>query len=130
MSTELALVVGFLGVISLCLITLTILLLGILQDLHRTIRHLNSSLLPTCDKAFEEAHRTLKSTRQLMARLHQTAGQVEQTVHQTQATVSEFLKPFIYLKGKAQAFFEDRFRNGAGSAPPRSVHRVKIKAES
>ena len=112
------LIVLFLGVISICLLTMTLLFLIASRNLHQLTLKIHT-LLPACEEAFKEARRTLVETRELVSRTSKTTHHVEEVIHRTCDGASELLDQFALLKERAATFFKERFGNGSRPKPRR-----------
>ena len=102
-----------LGVISLCLVTITVSLLVTARDLRRVLKRVDA-ILPACDQAAQEARRILGEARQLLKRTHKTARHIETVVEQACHVASDVIEQVVSLKGRARTFLAKRlFGNGA-----------------
>ena len=115
-------VVILLGVMSVGVLVMTVTVLLAARDLRRTVRQA-SRMLPDCDKAVQEARRTLMSIRQLLARADHATRQVEGVIHKACDTASEVIGRVVFLKDKAEDFLAGRFGNGARSGPRQRYRR-------
>jgi len=109
-------VVILLGVMSVGVLVMTVTVWLAARDLRRTVRQA-SRMLPDCDKAVQEARRTLMSIRQLLARTDHATRQVEGVIRKACDTASEVIGRVVFLKDKAEDFLAGRFGNGARSGP-------------
>ena len=103
----------FLGVMSVCLVTLTLLVLIVSRQLRRVLLRIQTALLPACEETLEEARRTFAETRQLISHTNKTTHHVEEVVHKTCEGASAILDNLFLLKERAQAFLKERFGNGS-----------------
>ena len=106
----------FLGLISICLITLAIILLVIALDLRRTLHRINA-ILPDAGTTLHEAGRALVQVRRLISRVNVTARDVEGVVHRACETASETLEEFALARQRARSAFTKWVGNGAGAEP-------------
>ena len=118
---EAALVTLLLGVISVCLVAITVTALVTAREFRMTLRRINT-MLPRADRALQDAQRSLTLMRQCVTRADLAAQRVEAVVHAACDVASEAVTRFSRWKGQAQQFFTARFGNGAGSEP-RPHHR-------
>ncbi len=116
--TESALSLWFLGMIAVCALTMTIALLMTIRELLRTMRQLRA-MLPRCDRAVLEAHRTLAQARQFLTRTNHASRHVETVVHQACNAASGVMEQIGHLRDRTQAFFSARIGNGTRSGPRR-----------
>ena len=103
-TTELAFVNLLLGVLSLCVIGITILL-------YKGTRRLDI-LLSQGEKAVSEAQRTLATVRQLLARTDRVAGDLEKVVRRSCRVAGSVLNQVEAAQEKAQTFWNRSFGNG------------------
>ena len=101
---ESALAMIFLGVISLCVVILTAVALRTARDVRHTLH---------------ELHHTLGTLRQLLTRANHMTRNVEGIVQQACRITRDVMEPVALLTERAQAFFGERFGNGARSGPRR-----------
>ena len=115
--TNLSCLVLLLGVISLCLIVMTITVVRLTCDVRRTLRRVNL-MLP-------EARRSLQHMRRLLARTNRATQQVEAVIHAACDTASGALAQVGLWKDRAQAAVSRYIGNGghAAGAVPRRHHR-------
>ena len=120
---ETSLVTILLGVISVCLIAITVTALLTAREFRMTLRRINV-MLPRADRALQDAQRALSLMRQCVTRADLAAQRVEAVVHAACDAASEAVTRFNQWRDHAQQFLTHRFGNGngAGSAP-RPHHR-------
>ena len=110
--TEASLVPFFLGLIALCALPITLALFMTASALWRTSRRLDA-FLSNSDKTLHEAHRTLGTARQLLARTDKAAARVESLIDKSCGVAEEVLEQIHFVKEKAHAFWSRQFGNGA-----------------
>ena len=113
---ETPLLTVFLGVICLCLISLTAVLLVTARELRLTLRRINA-MLPDAGTTLHEAGRALIQLRRLVSRANVAAREVETVVHRACEMASETLEQFDLARERARAAFTKWVRNGAGVEP-------------
>lgn len=118
------LVVACLGLIGLCLIAMTITLVVVARDLHRTLQGMRA-LVPACEHVARETRRLLAHVNEVFARARQTTRQVEAVILKACDAASGTIEQLDGLKRRAQAFLRGRLgmRNGTRVGPRRSHHR-------
>ena len=114
--TNAPLVAVCLGLISLCLMTLTIILFVTALDLRRTLHRINA-ILPEAGQTFHEAARALAHVRRLISRVNVAAREVEGVVHRACETASETLEEVALAGQRARLAFTKWVGNGAGAEP-------------
>ena len=110
-----------LGIVTACLIAMTLAILVIAGELRRTLRRLNV-MLPETARAVHDARRMFRQGRRLLARADVAAGRVEAILHQACDAATDVLGAIGRFKTRTQTLWTKRFGNGAG-AEPRRHHR-------
>ena len=108
------LVASLLGVISVCAVVMTAACLVMAGDLHRTLKRLDG-ILPSCDQALREVHRTLRESRKLLAKVSGAAHLVDSLVHGTYDVAAGVAREWTLLKRRAKHVLEHRFGLGNGT---------------
>ena len=112
-----ALALLLLGVIALCAVVATGLLLTLYAGTLRVLHQLQE-MLPSCKKTLEEAQGALRESRQILNRANKAAEEVEGVVRKTCRAASEAVEQFLFYKKKAVSLIGNRFgisRNGNGA---------------
>ena len=110
-----------LGIVTACLVILTLTVLVTAGELRRTLRRLNL-MLPETAQAVHDARRMFRQGRRLLARADAAAGRVEAIIHQACDAATDMLGAIGRFKTRTQTLWTKRFGNGAG-ADPRRHHR-------
>lgn len=108
--TDASLMVLLLGVISVCLMVMTVTLVVTARDVRRTLRRM---------------HVTLTEAHQVLARTRRITRHVDAVVQKGCAVALQVLDPVLALKDRAQAFLEAHVGNHAGNgarSEPRRRH--------
>ena len=111
----------FLGLVTVCLIAMTLATLVIAGELRRTLRRLNA-MLPEMARATHDARRMFQRGRRLLARADAATGHLEAVVHQACDAAADALGALGRFRARAGTLWAKRFSNGAG-AEPRRHHR-------
>ena len=106
-----SLIIALLGIISVCAVCITVILLFAAADLRKILRQANI-LLPHCDEAVREAKRTFEQARLLLARTNQTTREIQTVVQKSCVTASNLLERLSLFKAQARHIFDGRFTNG------------------
>ena len=116
--SETSLIVVLLGLITICMVALTTVLSMTARDVRRTLRRINA-MLPRCDEAIRDFHHAMGQAHQVLRQATQITKYVEAVVSKTCTAALEVIEPVLTWKGRAEAFFIERFGNGARSGPRR-----------
>ncbi len=119
--TPLTFILLCLGLVSLCMVAMTVTLMLTAHDIRRTMRRLHA-MAPAADQALREAQRVLTHARRLLARAGGATRHVESVVQQACETATETLERFNVLKLNTARFLGKWVGNGTG-AEPRRHHR-------
>ena len=112
------LIVLFLGLISLCFVTLTFLFIITTKQVRKTLIKIQQ-LLPACEETVAQAQRTFAEAQQLLHRTNRATHHVEELVERTQQGASVIVDNLLLMKDRAQAFLKERFGNGVRHRPRR-----------
>lgn len=115
------LTLALLGLVSVCLLVITVTGVVVAYEVHQTFRHLNR-LLPTADQALREAHQAFRQGGRLLRRASEATEQAEAFVQQAYHAASRTLGRVVRLPGQAQRWLSRWMGNGAG-AESRLRHR-------
>ena len=111
----------FLGILTACLLVITLTIFVTAGELRRTLRRLNV-MLPDAARAMHDARRMLRRGRRLLARADAASGYVEAVIRQACDAATDVLNAIGRFKTRTEMLWTKRFGNGAG-AEPRRHHR-------
>ena len=118
---ELSLIMALLGTIAACAVLLTICLLRMSGELHRSLRRLDR-VLPEAEGALREARRALRQARRLLSRGDRASRRIEAVLMRGCEVASGAIERLDRVREAAAHLFTMRTRNGTRAAP-RPNHR-------
>ena len=114
--SDAALLLWLLGLISACVLILTVTLVVTARQARRTLRHLDV-VLPDAAQAAREARRVMQHSRRLLVAANQATGHVEAVIRRACDAVSAALDQFDLLKERTIHVLTRPFGNGTGAGP-------------
>jgi len=103
-----------LGVMSVCLVVISITMVATARELRRLLRRLNR-MLPGVDRAFLELFRSLRHVRRFLAAAARASDRVEAVVQEAAGVVSGTLDQLSHWKHRAERAIKSYTGNGAGA---------------
>lgn len=117
------LILGFLGIVSLCLIILTILWFSAMRDLRRLVREIQR-LLPQWEDTLRAAQGTFDRFQEVLYRTHTVATHWETVSRYVRDTFSGWLEPIQGLVKRTKAWVKGHGTNGRREGPHRHGRKV------
>ena len=105
----------FLGVITVCLIAITVMLLLTMRDLRRTLERLDA-LLPT-------GHQVLRQARVILSHANRAVHGLEAVIQHACETATDAMAEVDRWRQKARSLFIDHVGNGARLEPRRQYRK-------
>ena len=121
--SETSLVVVLLGLISACMVAITTVFTITARDVRRTLRRVNM-MLPRCDEAIRDFHHAMGQAHQVLRQATQITRHVDAVVSKVCTAALDVIEPVLHWKGRAHAFFAERFGNGARAGPRRHDRKL------
>ena len=109
-------IVLLLGVMTACLLAMTLTMILTARDVRMTLQRL-SAVLPDAGQALRETRQSLRHVRALLARGDKATRRVESVIDQLCDATTETLGRFTMWKGRAEQFVLGRFGNGTRGEP-------------
>ncbi len=103
-----------LGVMSVCLVVISITMVATARELRRLLRRLNR-MLPGVDRTFLELFRSLRHVRRLLAAAARASDRVEAVVQEAAGVVPGTLDQLNHWKPRAERAIKAYAGNGAGA---------------